>query len=328
MKQFLNLADCSRSDVEKLVKRAIELKAGAQSDVASRRTLGLIFLNPSLRTRVSMVGAWAWLGGASVDLSPGSGMWQLATDDAPMLGAEAEHIEEAAAVLGRLCDVVGVRAFAAGNDWSIDRQDQFIRTMAEHADAPFVNMESGMYHPCQALADRLTLDEKHVATDDHFVLSWAWHPKALPQAVGNSALLMAAQRGMKVTLLRPEGYNLDQGVMASARELADEAGGSLQVSDDPSVLTSAKVVYAKSWGAISCYGDPAAEASSREKHRNWCIGGEGFAIGDAAFMHCLPVRRDVVVSTEVLKSNNSWVLDQAENRKWAQAAVLEAMMQG
>jgi len=327
MQHFLNLADHSLDAVAALVKRARELKAGKPLDIARGQTLGLLFLNPSLRTRVSMVGAWAHLGGACVDLTPGVGMWNMATGSAPMLGAEAEHIEEAAGVLGRLCNVLGVRAFAEGKDWQADRQDATMAVFARHSRCPLVNMESGVWHPCQALADRMTLDEHDIPKSGRFVLSWAFHPKSLPMAVPNSALLMAAQRGMKVTVLRPEGYQLDADVMASAHKLASQAGGSVEESSDPASLKGATVVYAKSWGSMAQYGKPEAEQALRAQYRDWCVGGPKLAVDSTTrFMHCLPVRRDVVVTTKLLTSSQSLILDQAENRKWAQCSVLAHML--
>jgi N-acetylornithine carbamoyltransferase len=327
MFRFLNLADLPTPDVHSLLLRAAELRHGGPVDKARGLLLGMLFLNPSLRTRVSMAGAWTHLGGGCVDLTPGQGMWKLATGTAPMLGEEAEHIEEAAGVLGRLCNVLGVRAFASGKLWEEDFQDSLLATFAKHAECPLINMESALWHPCQALADWLTLDDHGIGEDRHFVLSWAWHPKALPMAVPNSALLMAAQRGMRVTVLRPEGYALDGRVMDRAKALAAMGGGSVEESDDPDVIGTADVVYAKSWGSIACYGDLGAEMTLREPFRDWCVGNDTLRVNaDARLMHCLPVRRDVVVTRDLLTSKQSLILDEAENRKWAQAAVLEAAL--
>jgi N-acetylornithine carbamoyltransferase len=301
MRQYINLADLSQAEVRKLLERAAVLRTLEPLTIARGRTLGTLFLNPSLRTRVSMVAAWAHLGGTTVDLTPGQGMWKLATGSEPMLGDEAEHIDEAAGVLGRLCDVLGVRAFATGLDWGADRLDELLGAFARHSRAPLVNMESAVWHPCQALADWLTLDDHAIPNSSHFVLSWAWHPKPLPMAVPNSALLMAAQRGMRVTVLRPEGYSLDPYVMKTAESLASQSGGSVSESHDPAVLAGANVVYAKSWGSITAYGNREAEMALREPYRDWCVGSDRLPVGaDARLMHCLPVRRDVVVSRELL----------------------------
>ncbi len=327
MRRFLNLADLEVPIVRRLLERAAVLRTSAPLDIARGRTLGTLFLNPSLRTRVSMVGAWAHLGGSAVDLTPGQGMWKLATGSDPMLGDEAEHIEEAAGVLGRLCDVLGLRAFATGLDWGADREDELLGAFDRLSRAPLINMESAVWHPCQSLADWLTLDDSGIPATGHFVLSWAWHPKPLPMAVPNSALLMAAHRGMRVTVLRPEGYSLDPSIMRKAEMLAEQTGGSVSESADPSVLSGAHVVYAKSWGSITAYGNRDAEMQLREPYRNWCVGSDTLQVSpNSRLMHCLPVRRDVVVSTKLLTGSQSLILDQAENRKWAQCAVLESMI--
>ena len=325
----MNLADVPTDKVNALLERSAGLRAGSPSDVAKGRLLGLLFLNPSLRTRTSMIGAWGYLGGTSAILSPGDGVWELATGDGPMLSTSAEHIEEAAGVLGRLCDVLGVRAFAGGDNWEQDRKDSLMASFAEFADAPLINMESGMYHPCQALADWLTLEDHKVERNAKIVLSWAYHPKALQQAVPNSALLMAAQRGMQVSVLRPDGFALDSGVMEQAHKLAEASGGQISETDDPATLADAQVVQAKSWGSLEHYSDQEASTKLREKYRDWCVGNDKLPVPDSAkFMHCLPVRRDVVATRSIIKSKNSVVLDQAVNRKWAQASILEAMARG
>ncbi|NUQ34593.1 MAG: N-acetylornithine carbamoyltransferase [Planctomycetaceae bacterium] len=327
MKQFINLADFTPDAVEVLVKRAQELREHGPTDAAKGMLLGLLFMNPSLRTRTSMVGAWAYLGGQSVSLSQTEGTYELATGDGPMLGSAAEHIEEAAGVLGRLCDVLGVRAFASGTVWAEDRKDSVIQTFARLSRAPFVNLESGMYHPCQALADRLTLEDKQINKRSSFVLSWAYHPKALPQAVANSALLMATQRGMNVTVLRPEGYTLDADVMAKAHEFSKVTGGSLKETDDVGVLRTTDVVYVKSWCSLPFYSDREGERKLREKYKHWCVGNESLPVGERTkFMHCLPIRRDVKATKALITGKNSLILDQAENRKWAQVAVLDSLL--
>ncbi len=329
MRSFINLADVERTEIEKLLARAALLRAGKPSHFAFGKTLGLLFLNPSLRTHVSMVAAWSHLGGTSIALTPGQGAWKLHWGDEPMLGDAAEHAEEAAAVLGRLCHLLGVRAFAAGKNWAEDRRDAVMALFKAHSAAPLVNMESGLYHPCQALADWLTLDDHKIPSKARFVLTWGYHPKALPQAVPNSALLMACQRGMQVTLLRPNGYHLDPDVMAQARALASQNAGALTESDDPSVLGEADVVYAKAWGSLAHYGDAASETKLRSNYRDWCVGQGPLRLGKTSkLMHCLPVRRDVEVATALLKSPQSLILDEAANRTWAQAAVLEHLALG
>jgi N-acetylornithine carbamoyltransferase len=189
-------------------------------------------------------------------------------------------------------------------------------------------MESALWHPCQALADWTTLDQIHVPRNAKLVLTWAWHPKPLPHAVPNSTLTMAAQRGMEVVLLRPDGYDLHPEVLREARELAASSGGTVQVtSDRDEALEGAHVVYAKSYASLECYGDLEAETKLRAPLRSWCVDNSWMsrARPGARFMHCLPVRRNVVVADEVLDGPASVVIDQAENRLHAQTALLEAV---
>jgi N-acetylornithine carbamoyltransferase len=202
--------------------------------------------------------------------------------------------------------------------------------MADLCPKPFVNLESAVSHPCQALADWKTLEDLEVPRNGgNFVLSWAYHPKALPYAVPASALCMAARRGMNVTVLRPEGYSLPQQIMARANELAALSGGKIQqTSDRKAALDGAHVLYAKSWAAPEFYGRPNEEAPAREKLRDWCVAESWFepAAKNAKFMHCLPVRRNVKVADEVLDGPRSVVVRQAGNRMHAQKALLVEML--
>jgi N-acetylornithine carbamoyltransferase len=196
---------------------------------------------------------------------------------------------------------------------------------------PLVNLESAMNHPCQALADWKTLDDLGVPVDGKLVLSWAWHPKALPLAVPAAVVTMASRRGMDVTVLRPEGFGLPAAIMETAAQAASFSGGRVRETDDrAAAMEGAHVLYAKSWQAPSAYGDPQAEADLRARHRAWCVDEQWFstARAGAAFMHCLPVRRNVVVRDEILDGPRSAVVQQAGNRLHAQKAVLLAMLEG
>jgi N-acetylornithine carbamoyltransferase len=243
-----------------------------------------------------------------------------------MDGGNAEHVREAAAVLGRFVDVLAVRAFAPGQDLALDRTDPMLNGFRRHSGVPVINMESALWHPCQALADWATLDLLGVPRVGKLVLTWAWHPKPLPQAVPNSTLTMAAQRGMEVVVHRPRGFALAPEVMEEARALAAKSGGSVVESEDLASFAGAHVVYGKSWGSFEHYGDPEAEARRRAPLRDWCVSEAWMARArpGARFLHCLPVRRNVVVADEVLDGARSAVIDQAENRLHAQTALLEA----
>lgn len=325
LRGFHHLGDHPAADVRALAARALELRAGAAPADLRGRALGLLFLNPSLRTQASFQRAAAKLRMDLVQLQ-GDRTWALETrDGAVMDGAAAEHLREAAAVLGRYVDVLGVRAFAAFKDLQEDLADSVVNGFRRHAGVPVVNMESAAWHPCQALADWATLDQLGVPRRAKFVLTWAWHPKPLPQAVPNSTVCMAAQRGMETVLLHPPGYELHPGVVAEARRLAEASGGSLTVTHDrAAAFAGAAAVYAKSWCSLRHWTDAAAESAFRAGLRDWCVRPEHLAAG-ARFFHCLPVRRNVVVADAVLDGPASAVLEQAENRLHAQTALLESL---
>ncbi len=333
MKDFLSLADLSPGDVTDLLDRAAWLERHPEPDALKGKVLALLFFNPSLRTLASFQAGMARLGGSSFVISPGQGTWILETRDGVVMdGAAAEHVREAVPVLAGYGDALGIRSFAGGTDLAADLADSAFKAMAAVCPVPLINLESAIDHPCQALADWKTLDDLGVpARGGRFVLSWAWHPKALPLAVPAAAVHMAALRGMDVTVLRPEGFALPEPVMARAREAAELSGGSLrETADRGEALGGARVLYAKSWTSPLHYGDPAAEGAFRAGLRDWCVGEEWFADADpdCRFMHCLPVRRNVVVKDSVLDGPRSVVVHEAKNRMWAQMALLHRLLRG
>jgi N-acetylornithine carbamoyltransferase len=333
VKRFVDLADLTRDEVLDLLALAARLEERPEPAALAGKVLALLFFNPSLRTLASFQSGMSRLGGTSFVIAPGQGSWQLETQTgAVMDGAAAEHVREAIPVLAGYADAVGIRSFAGGTDLAADLADSTFAAMADLCPQPLVNMESAVNHPCQALADWRTMDELGIpAEQGRFVLSWAWHPKALPLAVPAAALHMAALRGMEVTVLRPEGFALPEPLMAKARRAAKLSGGSVRESvDRREAMEGAHVIYAKSWTAPSCYGDPAAEAALRAPLRDWCVDEGWFAPADPAcrFMHCLPVRRNVVVRDEVLDGPRSVVVREAHNRMWTQMAVLHRLLGG
>ena len=323
---FYHLGDFSAQEVQALVERADALSHGQAAANLSESALGLFFLAPSLRTSASFQRAAALLKLQLVQLS-GASVWGLETREGVVMDGEAaEHVREAAAVLGTYVDVLAVRAFPARKSLAEDLQDPLMQAFLQHSGVPVINMESTLWHPCQALADRLTLEQQQIPRRGRLVLTWAWHPKALPHAVANSTLTMAAQRGMDVVLLHPPGFELHASVIAAAESLAAQNGGCLTVTHDRSLaLRGADVVYAKSWGRLAAWTDPAAEAAQRSHLRDWCVTPAWLQDG-AKFMHCLPVRRNVVVTDAVLDSASAIVVQQAANRLPAQTAVLESLL--
>jgi N-acetylornithine carbamoyltransferase len=288
----------------------------------------MVFFNPSLRTRTSMERAAQQLGAQATVLVPGQGTWDLEWEDgAVMDGSAAEHVREAIGVLSRYFDALGVRVFASGTDYEQDAEDAFLHAIADAASVPVISLESAWYHPCQALADAAVLADRFdgALNGREFVLSWAAHPKALPMAVPNSALLMAARAGMNVTVARPDSHPLDENVVGRARDLAAAGGGRVaETADLDAAVDGADVVYAKSWGGPLAYHDPEREAARRAEHADWRITAERMAATrTGAFMHCLPVRRNVVATDAVLDSPDALHLDQAEYRMHTARALLE-----
>lgn len=329
MRNLVDWADVDTGVWDACLKRTLAFAAERSLDGASLagRNLGLVFFNDSLRTRVSMELAMQELGGRTVAVTPGSGTWGFEWEsDTPMTGAAAEHIKEAVGVLGRYVDALGVRLFASGTDYHADSTDARFRLLTELSAVPVLNLESAWAHPCQALADAGALMKTfgELPTGRKFVLSWATHPKALPMAVPNSALGMAARMGMDVTVARPESHALDSAVMDDAHRLAAASGGSVTETDDlDAAVEGAHVVYAKSWGGPMMYGDPEGEHTLRTSLTGWRITADRMDRTDGGrFMHCLPVRRGVVVDDAVIDDPHAIHLDQAEFRIHAQKAIL------
>ncbi|MGI9245727.1 MAG: N-acetylornithine carbamoyltransferase [Steroidobacteraceae bacterium] len=332
MQRFLNLADFSREEVLDLLSLAQRLQDHPEPRALAGRILGLLFLNPSLRTLSSFQAGMMRLGGTAFVVTPGSGTWNVETrDGVAMDGSAAEHVREAIPVLASYCDALGIRSFAEGKDLATDlAETQFLR-MASLCDKPFVNMESAANHPCQALADWKTMDDLGVPRRGKFVLSWVYHPRALPLAVPSAVVQMAAQRGMEVVVLRPDGYALPDAIMQKARSAAAAAGGAVtETTDRAAALEGAHVVYAKEWGSPLHYGDAAAEDRARSPLKDWCVRESWFAgaRSDCHLMHCLPVRRNVAIADEVLDGPRSRVIQEAANRMVVQMAVLHRLLRG
>ncbi|MGA2563017.1 MAG: N-acetylornithine carbamoyltransferase [Steroidobacteraceae bacterium] len=330
MQRFIDLADLSGEQVRELLALARRLEARPEPRALSSKILGLLFLNPSLRTLSSMQAAMARLGGSSFVITSGNGSWQLeARDGAVMDGAAAEHIREGLPVLASYCDALGIRAFADGQDLEAELSDQRFRAMSDLVDKPVINLESAINHPCQALADWKTLDELDVPRHAKFVLSWAWHPRALPLAVPAATVHMAAMRGMEVVVLRPDGFALPAAIIDKAHRAAQASGGSVsETTDRRAAFTGAQVVYAKEWGYTAAYGNAAADLAARRTLRDWCLDEQWFAPAraDCHLMHCLPVRRNVALADALLDGARAVVLRQAYNRLPAQVAVLYQLL--
>src|SRR6476619_6043130 len=252
VRDFLKTSDWTREQLEQLIDSALGFKRGEdRSKPLAGKSVALVFFNPSLRTRASMQVGIYELGGHAVVLEPGGTSWTLEhREGAVMDGDKTEHIAEFVRVLERYCVAIGVRTFAALKDWKEERTDPVLGAFSKYASVPIINLESAMHHPCQSLADMLTIREKLGAGRKRVVLTWAWHPKPLPMAVPNSFALAAVQMGHYLRIAHPAGYELDEELIETSRQIATAAGGSLEITTDiDEAFSGAEVVYAKSWGA-------------------------------------------------------------------------------
>src|SRR2546423_8392289 len=253
---FLSTANVSREDFDRIINSALRFKSGTdQSKPLAGRSVALVFFNPSLRTRASMqVGVYE-LGGNAVVLEPGGTSWTLEHRAGVVMDADkTEHVREFVRVLGRYCVAIGVRTFAALKDWKEERTDPILTAFARHSAVPVVNFESAMHHPCQALADILTIKERLGEGRKRVLLTWAWHPKPLPMAVPNSFALAAAQMGHDLTIAHPPGYELDEKLIGEINSRAFDAGATVSVTHDvEEAFDGAQVVYAKRWGSKMFY---------------------------------------------------------------------------
>ena len=330
MRHFLSTQDWSAEALGALLDLADRLKAEPINDRLAGRSIALLFLNPSLRTRTSFQLGMQQMGGIAIVLEPGKDAWGVEFEPGVVMDGEAEeHIAEVAGVLSRYVDLIGIRAFPKFQDWCLDRTDHVIRALAEHADVPVINMET-IVHPCQELALMQTLRERlGEVRKRKMLLTWTWHPRPLNTAVANSALLIGTKFGLDVTLLCPEeAYLLDEQFMDAARANARASGGSLQVSHDiEAAYDGAEVVYAKSWGALPHYGRPEEEWALRRKYRHFIVDEEKMARTDSAvFSHCLPLRRNVKATDGVMDAEYCVAIDEAENRLHVQKAIMLTLL--
>ena len=331
MQAFNDLADFSGEEIAALLELANRLDQKPEPKALTGKVLALLFLSPSLRTLASFQAAMTRLGGGSFVISPEMSIHGLESRPGIVMdGAAAEHIHEAVPVIASYGDAIGIRAFAERKDLEHDLADTEFLSLISLFDTPYINMESASNHPCQSLADWKTLDDLNIpANGGKFVLSWAYHPMALPLAVPTAAVHMAAMRGMNVTVLRPDGFELPEPIMDKARKAAEASGGSVRETDDRTLaMEGANVIYAKSWSSTKHYGDRAADQELRRELDQWCVDEPWFenAKDDCRFMHCLPVRRGVVVTERVLDGLRSVVIHEARNRMIVQMAVLHQML--
>jgi N-acetylornithine carbamoyltransferase len=314
-----------------LAGRALELRAGAETRKhVGKRVVG-VFLNPSLRTRSSLEAACQNLGVHSIALNPGQDAWKMEHRPGVVMdGDAAEHLADAVPVLAQYADVLAVRSFAGLTDLESDRSDPVISAFVRYSSVPVINLESARWHPLQGLADAATW-LAHLGQDlrgTPITLTWAPHPKALPQAVPDQVAMTAALMGIDLTIAHPEGFDLDPQIIARTSQIAAQNGGKIRiVNDQRAAMKGARVVIAKSWAGFSGYGRRDDETAKRLALKDWTLTADKMALtDDAKFMHCLPVRRNVVVADDVIDGPGSLTTETAGLRLWTAQALLEAIL--
>lgn len=317
MNKFFSVVDVD--NLSEIVKEALELKANpnANESLGKHKTLGLVFLNPSLRTRLSTQKAAMNLGMNVMVMNMDKDGWALETQDGVVMnGTTVEHIREAAAVMGEYCDILGLRSFPSLKDKEADYNEDLFNKFIKFCGVPVVSLESATRHPLQSLTDLITITEHKNVAKPKVVLAWAPHVKALPQAVPNSFsewMCKAQEQGLvEFTIAHPEGYDLNE----------DFTQGAAITHDLKEALQGADFVYVKNWSSYKEYGKVYPVEGS------WMMDNEKLTItNDAKVMHCLPVRRDLELSSEILDGPNSLVIQEASNRVWAAQVVLKRMLE-
>jgi N-acetylornithine carbamoyltransferase len=322
VKHFIHTGEYTRKDLDRILDLAREIKSGAfKGRPLDGKQIALMFFNSSLRTRATFEVGIRQLGGFSSTFEVGAGVWNLETrENVTMDGTKPEHVKDAVRVLSRIFDAIAVRCFPGLENFDDDMADGVIESFRKYASIPVINMESSLYHPCQAMADMLTIRERFGKTDGVPVaLMWANHIKPLPTAVPNSFAVAAQQMGCKLKIVAPKEFPLPDKVMEQLPKV--------EVSHDLGALKGAKVVYAKSWGSPLFYGKREEEKRVRERYKNWILNPDLMArTDDAIFMHCMPLRRNVEVTDEVLESDACAIYEEAENRLHVQKAILKELL--
>ena len=318
MKQFLYAEDIGNLQQALAEAKAVKQDRYAWKALGTNRTALLVFFNSSLRTRLSSQKAAQNLGMNAIVLNVGQDSWKLETElGVVMDGDKSEHLKEAIPVMASYCDIIGVRSFAGLEDRQQDYAETVLNQFIQYSGRPVISLESATVHPCQAFADLITIEEYKRTQRPKVVLSWAPHPKALPQAVPDSFAEWAVAAGYEVVITHPEGYELDPRFTAGARIEYDQM----------KAFAGADFIYAKNW---SCPGVTRPESYGKilSTDRSWTVGARQMAVtNDAFFMHCLPVRRNVIVTDEVIDSPRSLVIPEAANREISAQVVMKRMLE-
>ena len=313
MNQFTSIKDISNLDDLLSLSKKIKENPFDYQSFGKNKTLGLLFFNPSLRTRLSTQKAAINLGMNVMVMNLNTDGWSIELEDGTIMNkGTQEHIKEAAGVISQYCDIIGIRTFASLSDKKEDYEEVIINKFIESATVPVVSLESATLHPLQSFADLMTIEEFKKTAKPKVVLTWAPHPKALPQAVANSFVQWISKADVELVIANPKGFDLSP----------EFTEGIEVIHNQDEALVAADFVYAKNWSSFEEYGKIGT------KFNDWTITKEKMDLtNNGKFMHCLPVRRNVVVSDEVIDSKNSLVLEQANNRTVAAQTILLKMLQ-
>ncbi|GHV49515.1 ornithine carbamoyltransferase [Bacteroidia bacterium] len=314
MKHFTNVKDLG--DLQAALQEAFEIKKDKFrfAELGKNKTLLMVFFNASLRTRLSTQKAAMNLGMNTIVLDINQGAWKLETERGVVMdGDKAEHLLEAIPVMGCYCDIIGVRSFARFENKEEDYTEKTLSQFIEHAGRPVFSMEAATRHPLQSFADLLTIEEYKKKARPKVVMTWAPHPKALPQAVPNSFAEWMNEAGYEFVITHPEGYELDPAFTGNARVEYDQR----------KAFEGADFIYAKNWAAYA--GENYGKVISTD--RRWTVDAEKMALtNNAYFMHCLPVRRNMIVTDDVIESPQSLVIPEAANREISAQVVLKRLL--
>jgi N-succinyl-L-ornithine transcarbamylase len=314
MKHFLSIKDVT--DLPQLITSGITAKKNPFADqtLGKNKTIGLLFFNSSLRTRISTQKAAQNLGLNVITMNVGQDGWGLEMEEGVIMnGDKAEHVKEAAAVIGSYCDIIGIRSFAGLQDRDKDYAEIVFQQFKKYAQVPIINLESATRHPLQSLADCITIEEFKLKQHPKVVLTWLPHFKALPQAVANSFCEWMNPMDVELVITHPEGYDLSPAFVGKGQVIYDQN----------KALEGADFVYGKNWSSFNDYGKVLNTDPS------WMITEAKMALTDnGKFMHCLPVRRNMKVADEVLDGHRSLVIEQAANREWSAQAALKEIVLG
>jgi len=312
VKKFTSITDVN--DLKSLLALAHELKSNPfeNSNAGKNKTLGLLFFNPSLRTRLSTQKAAMNLGMNVIVMNLNNDGWSIEFGDGTVMNqGTQEHIKEAAGVVSQYCDIIGIRTFASLTNKEDDYQDSVLTNFIKYSSVPVISLESATLHPLQSFADLITIAENKLVEKPKVVLTWAPHPRALPQSVSNSFIEWVKQTNVDLTITHPKGY-----------ELKEEFTHGVEISyDQEKAFENADFIYAKNW---SCYRDYGKALKNLD---HWVVNEDKMKLtNNAKFMHCLPIRRNVIATDQVLDASSSLILEQANNRTFAAQAVLLKML--